>query len=301
MMDTMTSNFGPSQTPQVIRRLIIWTCIISILSALTNNLFVQVFHITGPQELLTLSLYGLKNFYLWQPITYLFTHEASAYGINIFFLLSLFFEMYVLWVVGSMVHERIGTMRFLTVYFLSGIIAGLLALLVIYLSGHYIVLAGPSAALLALFTLWTMFYPDNIIMLFFLIPMKTVWLFVGVLGIIILTSLSSLDLVGFIFYFSGVLFGYLYGLLALGLKSPFEFTQSFDRKVIQLMDRIRGGAVDSSKVVDISTDAEYVSDEDAFVDAMLTKISKHGEKSLSTSEKQRMKKISERKMRDRKR
>lgn len=288
----MINQWGPNETPKVILHLIIWTCVISILSGLTNSLFVQILKMNGPQEILGLSWYGLRQYYLWQPVTYIFIKEVTAYGISVNFLISLAFDMYILWVIGTMIQERIGTNRFLGVYLLSGVVAGIIAILMMLAVGKYMLITGPAAALLAIFTLWTMFYPENILMLFFLIPVKTMWLLVAVLAIITLTTLSSGDFVSLIFYWSGALFGYLYGLLYLGLKSPFKYTHEFDTYVINKMEKFRsrkesGGG---TKVVDFSESI----DDDAFMDAMLTKIAKYGESSLTARERQRMKQISER-------
>ena len=52
---------------------------------------------------------------------------------------------------------------------------------------------------------------------------------------------------------------------------------------------------DESKIVDIKT-GKTVLDDEAFIDEMLAKISRYGEKSLSWQERDRMRQISEKKM-----
>lgn len=48
----------------------------------------------------------------WQFITYMFVHGGFAH---------LFFNMYALWLFGSMVEQTLGTKRFLILYFVAGI------------------------------------------------------------------------------------------------------------------------------------------------------------------------------------
>lgn len=304
MTYTMPHNWGPGDTPAVIRWLIGITCVMSVLSALTNYLFTQLLGYMGPQEILGVSSYGLSHYLLWQPLTYLFIQDSSQ-GITFTFLINLLFNMYVLWILGSTLSERIGTIRFLTLYLLSGAIAGITAAWVMYLSGHYGIFTGPSAALLAIFVVWTMCNPNSQIMLFFIIPMQTKWLLAGVLGAICLISISQLDVVSLAFYCSGFIYGYLYGLVGLNLRGPFAFTHHFDKAITELVDKLMPnphdkpkGKQSSSKIFDFSS-GEPIQNDDAFVDAMLSKISKYGERSLSTSERQRMEQISKRKMKNR--
>lgn len=291
-MCAFTSTLGPGHTPKAVSWLIILTSVISLLSALTNNLFVQFLQVTGPVELLGLSWRGLRLGYFWQPLTYQFVQDPGGYGIHFFYLISLLFNMYVLWVIGSMVFDRLGTLRFIILYLVTGALAGLAAVGMMSVVGNYSLLTGPSAALLGLLVVWTMFYPDSDLMLFFLFPIKLRWLLAGVLGAILIVYLSQLDAVSLTFYAVATLCGYLFGLICCGLTSPFAFTRRFDLFMIRMSNRFFGTTVSNtkSKIVDIQ------SDDDAFVDAMLSKISKHGEKSLTSRERRRMQEISARKM-----
>lgn len=285
--------WGPGETPGVIRRLIFATCFISLLAALTNGIFVHLLQAKGPFDFLTLSWNGMVHYYLWQPVTYLFVQE-SIHGVHLYFLVALFLNMYALWILGSTLQERIGTRQFLYLYFFSGILAGLTALLVMPLTGQYMNLSGPTAAILAVFVLWTMYNPDSELLLFFLLPIKTKWLLAGILGMTFLISLSQWDLVNFTFYLFGALYGYLFGLIFCRLKSPFEVTHHIDEAIINALNRWPRKTTKSkdSKIVDFSTFQASPLDDDDFVDAMLTKIAKFGEQSLTAKERKRMESIS---------
>jgi membrane associated rhomboid family serine protease len=299
--------WGPGLTPKVIRYLILWTSLITLISALMQSLFYQFSISIGPQEFLGLSWWGLKRWFLWQPITFLFIQTTSSYGISFFFLLTLIFNMYILWVMGSAVVDIVGTKSFLYLYFLSGIVAGLVSLLLMPVIGQYGMLAGPFPAILAVIMVWTMFHPDLEILLFFLIPIKAKWLIAAIIGAILLVTISQWNFIDLIFYCTGIIFGYLYAVIAWEARSPFSFTHPFERWLthwsLYLKQSLpkrkqteKAPPKQKEKIVAIKTGKTI--DDEAFVDAMLTKISKFGEKSLSWTERRRMQEISDRKMKE---
>lgn len=294
--------WSPDSTPTVIRNIIWATVCISLLAAVLNSFF----HFLGfksPEELLGLSWAGLQSYFLWQPITYFFLLSSSADGIHFTYLLTLFVSMYLLWLLGTMIEERAGTRHFLVLYFASGILSGLTALLVALIIGKSAIIAGPAAAILAVCMVWTMYFSDSEITIFFLFPVQAKWLMAAVLGAVSLLSLVEWDLPSLTLYLSGTIIGYLYGLFALGLRGPFEFTKPLDESMGNLGDWIQSktspnaSKSNSSKIIDLRGNA--VIDDEAFVDAMLSKIAKYGERSLSQSERKRMDQISERKSRER--
>lgn len=87
-------------TPKSITILIFTISLATICSATLEPLFTDVFKINGPQEFFGLSWWGLSKYYLWQPATCLFL-QSNTNGINITFLISLTFNMYMLWLFGS--------------------------------------------------------------------------------------------------------------------------------------------------------------------------------------------------------
>lgn len=296
------SNLGPSMTPTVIKRLILWTTIITLLSAIFQTLLAEFKVFPGPQEILSLSWWGLENLFVWQLITYLFVQELPFGGITLFYFFSLFFNMYLLWIIGASLLELLGTWPFLRFYFASGVIAGICALLLMPLTGQYAFLAGPTPAIIALLVFWSMAFPETDIFLFFLIPIKAKWLVAIALGALLLMSFSRWDLPDFFLYLAAIFCGYGYATLVKGWHSPFSTTARLDAWLADFGLKLRRyfpywGKTDKreSKIVDFQTGAP-VSDDDAFVDAMLSKISKYGEESLSRSERSRLQRISERKM-----
>lgn len=300
---TQSYQIGPDHTPKAIFYLILTTTITSLLCALLNPLLVSLFSIPGPQEFLSLSWWGLNHFYLWQPLTYLFVQESGVWGVSFYFLVGLFFNMYLLWVMGARIVELFGAKSFLVLYFCCGIVAGGAGILLMKLTQSFGILAGTTPSILGLFVVWTMLSPDAELLLFFLFPIKAKWLLAAILGSIGLIQLSNLDLIHLSFYFTGAVTGYFYGLFGYGLASPFNWMHSFDSALSHLGKRLHWKFLQkpkqqkSNKIFDIHT-GEVLLDDDQFMDEMLAKIARRGEKSLTWRERRRMLLISERKMKD---
>lgn len=298
---------GPGVTSPIIKRLLIWTTVIALLSEAIQTLFNQFGLPYGPQDLLALSWWGISNGYVWQPITYLFTQSPIHNGITFSSLVSLFFNMYLLWVLGAHLVEVRGKGPFLRLYFISGALAGLISVLLMPVTGQYAVLAGATPSILALLTVWSMAFSETEILLFFLIPIKAKWMIASILGVVILMALSQWDISHFILDISAIFIGYLYAAIGWGWPSPFEFTHSMDSACASLGLRIsrylpkwakpKSTRTGNPKIIDINTQTPLNNDE-AFVDAMLAKISQKGEHALSWSERRRLNQIAERKMKN---
>lgn len=307
----MLSQWGPIVTPTTIKHLVLWTCVLAVLSAVIQLIFDQFGLSPGPLQLLSLSWWGINHLYLWQPLSFLFVQPYSPSGITFFSLVSLFFTMYLLWILGTSIYKLVGKGAFLRFYFFCGISAGILALFMIPLTGQYGMLAGPAPAILALLTAWSMAYPESEVLLFFLIPVKAKWIMVGSVGAILLITFSQWDIANLILYVLAIFLGYAYACLAWGWRSPFTLTQRIDsilaaaglklRRYISIPQwlkfvKSKNSSVSPApgKIIDINTGVPLAND-DLFIDQMLAKISKHGERSLSWSERHRMQQISARK------
>lgn len=283
-------------TPKPIKELIWITAAFSIFCALFNYAFWALFEIQGPQELFSLSWWGLSQSYLWQPLTFIFVEAGGSFGISFNYLLGLFFNMYLLWMLGTYLWEVYGTQSFLIFYFTTGIIAGLAALLLGALFGIYGPIAGPTASILAILVVWTMLNPDAQLFLFSLFPVKALYLTLGILAYMLFSALSQGNFLVFLFYSLGALAGYLYGAIVWDLKSPFEKTHAFDEWLNDLGLRFRSKFFKQgkAKIVDIQT-GKPKSDDDAFMDEMLSKIARLGEGSLTWGERRRMDEIAAKK------
>lgn len=111
---------------------------------------------------LALSAIGIKAGYWWQPLTYMFLHAGFGH---------ILFNMYGLFLFGSVVAPMLGTARFLTLYFVSGLCGAGLWLLFNWGTG--IPMVGASGAVFGVMMATAMLAPDmRIILLIPPIPMK---------------------------------------------------------------------------------------------------------------------------------
>src|ERR1700690_1109745 len=105
----------------------------------------------------------IRHYWLWQPFTYLFLHGG---------LFHLLFNMFILWMFGAELERRWGTVEFLKFFFIAGLGA---ALCVLLLSPHSSVpTIGASGSVFGLIVAFAMLFPNAVMYLYFLIPMK-VW------------------------------------------------------------------------------------------------------------------------------
>jgi len=151
---------------------------------------------------------------VWQLFTYMFLHAGIGH---------ILFNMLALWMFGSDLESTWGTRRFLTYYFLCGVGAGLCDVFVNLALGNYQTSTiGSSGAIYGLLLAFGMLYPDRIVLMSFLFPIKAKY-FVMIMGAIaFLSSLgSSGSGVSHVAHLGGMLFGYLY------LKSGFRFRVDF--------------------------------------------------------------------------
>jgi membrane associated rhomboid family serine protease len=285
-----------------LKYLILTTIGLSLFCALFDSLFPYL-NIPRPQTFLSLSLWGIKNYFFWQFITHFFISPVSQ-GVNISFVLSIVFNMYFLWMVGSSVVAQRSSKDLLTLYLGGGILGGLISAIVLLNTYSLAPIAGINPALYALLTAWMMLFPEMQILLFFTIPVKIKWLILGILGVNLAMDLSHGDLLHFLPYLSSVLFGYLYAVLGWSLNSPFSQLHSFENLLIRLRNKVTINSSSYSnyqpqsrgKIYDFKTGNVLLTEEE-FVDNCLSKISAHGKNSLSFMEKWKMKKISRKKKR----
>src|SRR5438105_8710912 len=116
-------------------------------------------------EYLPLSLWGLRHGYIWQLVTFQFMHASFWH---------LFFNCFAIFIFGRAVEEALGFGNFLKLYFSSGVVGGLFqvaaALLSTKLFGGPVV--GASAGGFGLTAAFALLFPNDLILLFFILPMR---------------------------------------------------------------------------------------------------------------------------------
>jgi membrane associated rhomboid family serine protease len=120
----------------------------------------------------------------WQFVTYMFAHGGISH---------ILFNMLALFIFGRTLERHIGSREFLLYYLATGAAAGLLSFAFYMLSGaYYVSLIGASGALFAVQLAYAAFFPQNIIYIWGLLPLRApvmvlvftaIELFSGVFGV----------------------------------------------------------------------------------------------------------------------
>lgn len=116
----------------------------------------QIYELFGliPQQL-------VFHRWVWMPFTYLFLHGSIWH---------LLFNMFALWMFGMPVEAQWGPTEFLKYYFLCGVGAALTSAAI---SPHSMIpVIGASGSIYGLLVAFAMLYPDAVVYLYFLIPVK---------------------------------------------------------------------------------------------------------------------------------
>lgn len=141
-----------------------------------------------------------RHFFLWQPVTYLFLHGGFFH---------LIFNLFALWMFGSDLERQWGPRRFLFYFFLTGVGAGLLN--VILEPSAISTTIGNSGAVYGILLAYGLLFPDRPIFLWLVVPVKAKW-FVLVIGL--MAFMGSLEAPGsgisHIAHLGGMLFGLIY-------------------------------------------------------------------------------------------
>jgi membrane associated rhomboid family serine protease len=142
---------------------------------------------------------------VWQPVTYMFLHDPM--GIS-----HILWNMLMLWMFGSPLESFWGARRFVRFYLLTGLFAAVTILLAALMapSQRAVPTLGASGALYAMLVAFGFNFPNTVIYLFGLFPIKgkhLVLLFIG-LGILQSLTLSASN-VSLAAHFGGMLAGFL--------------------------------------------------------------------------------------------
>ncbi|MBL7032863.1 MAG: rhomboid family intramembrane serine protease [Candidatus Delongbacteria bacterium] len=140
---------------------------------------------------------------IWRLVSYMFLHGG---------LWHLLLNMLVLWMFGSELERRWGTRLFLRYYFVTGIGAALFGFLTYH---EYII--GASGAIYALMLAYGMLFPDRIIYLYAVLPVKAKYFVMGLLVISLLSGIGGSFSAGrsgggiaHFIHLGGMLVGYIY-------------------------------------------------------------------------------------------
>lgn len=229
------------------------------------------------QEILGLYPMFIENFalipkeffggHVWTLVTYMFLHGGFSH---------ILFNMLALWMFGSMLERVWGSKEFLKYYLLTGLGGGLCYAL--FNMDSYVPTVGASGAIYGLLLAYAVLFPDNIIYIWFVIPVKAKY-FAMIFGVIeFLASFNQGSGVAHLAHLGGMLMGY--GYLKWGrlrYTAPGQRMREWKRKL------------DESAREREEQNIEEVRRE---VDELLDKINRVGMDGLTRDEQQRLEKAS---------
>jgi membrane associated rhomboid family serine protease len=164
-----------SNVPQAVKSIIIINVLAWIMTTLDKNGIILSYCSLCP---------GHGMLYRpWTFVTYMFLHGGFAH---------LFFNMYALYIFGSVLERVWGTKKFLFYYFATGIGAGLIHIGIQVLTNDAAPTIGASGAIFGLLLGYAMLYPDSIMGLIFPpVTMKAKWFVLIYAGIELLLGVSG--------------------------------------------------------------------------------------------------------------
>ena len=268
--------------------------------------------------LLGLHFFMASDFRIYQFLTYMFLHGSFTH---------ILFNMFALWMFGSVIERVWGPKKFLFYYIVCGVGAGFVQELVQYgnyvaqglAAYQYVNMGGTQISMDSYINLWTtigasgavygillafgMIFPnERLFIIPFPFPIKAKWLIVGYIAIELFSAMSGPgDGVAHMAHLGGMLFGFLLirywrkhpdSSQRFGRSSGQEFFDNLRRKYEE-RQRNRSMHAEQTQRRDPrwETDEEYNQRQrqnQEEIDAILDKIRKSGYDSLTKEEKQKL-------------
>lgn len=252
-----------------------WTPFVKYLILANATVFVA-------QEVLGLDYWLVKNFALipvaffsgsvWQVVTYMFLHGGFTH---------ILFNMIALWMFGSALERVWGSREFLKYYLITGIGGGLCYAL--FNMGSPIPTVGASGAIYGLLLAFAVLFPEEIIYIWGILPMKAKYFALLFGGIEFLASFNSGSGVAHLAHLGGMVVGYIYlkrrggGGKAFGGHFAGNRMKEWNRKI---------------KEADDMREAEEIERIRQEVDELLDKINRVGFDGLTKREQERLEEAS---------
>jgi membrane associated rhomboid family serine protease len=146
---------------------------------------------------------------VWQFVTYMFAHDGLRH--ILFNMLGLFFF-------GTQVERRMGSREFLLYYLLTGFLSGAFSFFIYWFIGPFgAPLLGASGALFAVELAYATFFPDSVIYIWGILPLRAPVVVLGFTGLEIFFSATGLQSgVAHLTHLAGFAFGWLYFMARFG-------------------------------------------------------------------------------------
>ncbi|MFZ5366654.1 MAG: rhomboid family intramembrane serine protease [Spirochaetota bacterium] len=183
---------------------------INLLVFLGQNLFPQTTAYLSLNTQLVLR-YGM----VWQFFTYMFAHGGISH---------LLLNMLGLFFFGTPVERQMGSKEFLLFYLVTGFFAGLFSFVLYWLTGsNYVFLLGASGALFAVQLAYATFFPDSIVYLWGILPLRAPIMVLGFTALELFSSIFGLASgIAHITHLAGFAFAWIYFMVRYG-ANPWHY------------------------------------------------------------------------------
>ena len=146
----------------------------------------------------------LSELMLWQPFTYMFFHAPFYSSVGISHIL---LNMLGLWVFGRELEQAWGKKNFLKYYFITGVGSGLVTYF--FQTGSENPVIGASGAVYGVLLAYGLLYPNRMLYIWGIIPVKSMWLVIIMGAIAFFGLLGNSDGISHVTHISGMLIGYV--------------------------------------------------------------------------------------------
>ena len=275
---TVRPGFGFS-LPRAVKFLLIANAVIFVLTLPNTHYWFVNFGL--------IPYYVIYKLMIWQFFTYMFLHGGFYH---------ILFNMFALWMFGSELEHNWGTRDFVKYYLVCGVGSGILVVLTALLgfSRMLVPTVGASGAIFGVLVAFGMMWPNRLIYIWGVFPMKALHLVLLFGAIELFSGLSRAG--GHIAYFAhvgGGVTGFIY--LKYGWRLMIHLESAIKRFKRRKFKVIQGGASRRSYKSDSNHEDVSHPDIDEEVDRILDKIARDGMDSLSDRERHILDRASNRK------
>lgn len=153
----------------------------------------------------------LQEGWWWQPFSYMFAHAGLTH---------ILFNMLGLLFFGTQIERRMGSNEFLLFYFVTGILAGLFSLGFYWITGSMrVFLLGASGAVFAVLLAFATLFPNAMIYIFGIIPMRAPILVLGYTALELFAQITGGGGgIAHLTHLAGFIFAFLYFVLRFGVN-----------------------------------------------------------------------------------
>jgi len=150
--------------------------------------------------------------WVWTFVTYMFVHD-------IFSIRHILFNMLGLLIFGTQVERQMGSREFLLYYMITGTLAGVFSFVVYYFGSPMVPLIGASGALFAVELAYAVLFPNSIIYIWGILPLRAPVMVLGYTALELIFSLTGAQgNVAHCTHLAGFGFGWIYFVVRFGVN-----------------------------------------------------------------------------------